>query len=65
MNTTKVDNWRRKLTKGQLIHLMEAGVCDWGGLIRTVKFQQRIRDKGDLDPCFECKLIAKKLGIIT
>ncbi len=64
-------NWQKKLTKVELQH-----VRDWcGGTLksfkRTRERQKRIRAKNDAngcppgiaEPCWDCKRIAKKLGL--
>lgn len=60
------DNWKEKLNKKELIHLMVSGVHDFEGLKRTFEGQaEDRRNFPSMEPCFECKAIAEKLEMIT
>lgn len=56
--------WQDKLTKSELKHLKEvAGVTTLAGCKRTFEFHAAERKQpGSIEPCWECKAIARKLG---
>lgn len=60
-------SWRQALSKDDLIHLMESGVYDFAGLKRTLDTQAdtRKKDPSGIEPCWECRAIANKLGMRT
>ncbi len=61
----KRKTWRSKLTKSELNHLKkEANVKDLAGLKRNFEEQAKMRKDfpSSLEPCWECKFIASKLG---
>ena len=54
-----------KLTKKEIIHLViDAGIKDVDGLNLTVASHEEHRKKGDFEPCWDCKSIARKLNMI-
>jgi hypothetical protein len=56
--------WQKKLTKKQIQHINQTTSC--GSLRefrRNREYQISERKKGGLEPCFECKAIAFRLGI--
>lgn len=64
--------WRDKITKKELSHLRTvAGVWTLAAAKRTFSVQARMRKQADLEgippgigePCWECKEIARKLGL--
>lgn len=60
----KRKTWRSKLTKRELIHLKEdAGVNNLDGLRKNFSGQAETRIANpEIEPCWECKTIAQKLG---
>ena len=62
--------WQDKLTKKDLRHLKKvAGVTTLAGAKRTFEVQAKMRQKMNqpeddnfLEPCWECRAIARKLG---
>ena len=53
----------KDLTKKEKKHLREANVTTVPGLVKTFKFQKKCRkDNPDgIEPCWQCKSIARKL----
>ena len=67
--TPDLTHWRKKLTKKELSHLKkEAWVTNKASLIINFLSQARQRQVNDnnpvIEPCWECKAIAQKLGFI-
>ena len=64
----KKRGWKAKLTKKELKHIAETTN---GGLLREFKAnraKQRTWDTGvtfGAEPCWECRIIARKLGLET
>lgn len=58
--------WQSKLTKKELRHLKEdAGCKTLRAFARTVEIQEEMRRKNpSIEPCWDCKFIARKLGLI-
>jgi len=57
-----IKGWK-KLTKKERNHLIEQG-CHGTALFQlTINEQQKMRDRGEQEPCYDCKFIAKKLGM--
>lgn len=61
--------WQDKLTKRELKHLKTHANCKTlAAVIRTVKFQEAYREFNNhnsiLEPCWKCKEIGRKLGLI-
>lgn len=55
--------WRSKLSKAELKHLKEMEIKDKAGLERTFADQAKSRKLfPKIEPCWECKFIARKLG---
>jgi hypothetical protein len=56
--------WQKKLTKKQLRHIKET--TD-GGLLREFKRNREAHNKekaaGKSEPCWECRTIARRLGL--
>lgn len=64
----KRKTWKSKLTKRELRHLrVVAGVTTKASLAHNfneqVKMRNETRGEGIVEPCFECKSIAIKLGM--
>ena len=61
----KRKTWQSKLTKEELTHLkVMAGATSLAGPKRTFEAQKEMRKlHPGLEPCFDCKHIALKLGI--
>lgn len=58
------EDWRHKLDKDDLIHLMEIGVHDFAGLKRNMDAQAADRKRSPrIEPCWTCKSIAINLGM--
>lgn len=50
-----------KLTKRELVHLVES--LDGEEKFKAIReFQIRRKDKSELEPCWDCRIIARKLG---
>lgn len=61
----KAKGWKSKLTKKELKHLKEAGnVTTLRAAKSTFAHQAEMRKDfpNASDPCWECKMIARKLG---
>jgi len=57
-------NWKDKLTKDELNHLStDANVFTWDEIMRTFVGQEKMREDGT-EPCWECRFICQKLGLI-
>lgn len=56
----KLPKWKQKLTDKERTHLKEAGINTLTVLKRTRRKQ--IESNSIIEPCWDCKLIAKKLG---
>ncbi len=55
---------KKVLNKTEQRHLTEMGIYSMKTFRRTRYFQIKLRkDNRDLEPCFDCKQIAHKLGI--
>lgn len=53
-----------KLTKKEMKHLREeAGVRTLSAFKVTAAAQKQMRDNGQFEPCYECKNIARRLGL--
>lgn len=64
MTTITEHNWRSFLTKEEVGHMEKtAGVLTLAQLIRTFQWHARHRRTHEVEPCFECKAIARKLGL--
>lgn len=53
--------WKSLLTKNELKHLKECGITTKASAIRTFNDHKKRRMVSSVEPCFECKFIAKKL----
>lgn len=60
----KRKTWRSKLTKAELRHITDdAGCRTLYQLKRNFEGQAQMRiDNPEIEPCWECKFIAEKLG---
>ena len=58
------ENWKDQLTQEELNHLEHtANVTTLEGCKRTFEFQAELRKgREEVEPCWECKFIAQKLG---
>lgn len=57
--------WQQKLTKKELKHVKESAGCKTlEAFKRTVAQHEGWRREGRSEPCWDCKLIARKLGLI-
>lgn len=59
--------WQKKLTKKERMHMKEFCGNTIEGLKRNrEKQQESVRNNPDcIEPCWDCKMIARKLGIET
>jgi hypothetical protein len=56
--------WKNKLTDEELSHLNEANCFTLSDVKRSCEGQAEMRVKfPKWEPCFECKAIARKLGL--
>lgn len=57
--------WQKKLTKKEMKHLRET--CDGpptlAALRRNREHQRQQKGESGIEPCWDCRLIAKKLGL--
>lgn len=57
-------NWKKKLTKAELKHLRDdAGVRDLAGLKRTLREHADRRTRSEIEPCWICRGIGRKLDL--
>ena len=60
--------WQKKLNKTELKHLHKVAECHTLTQFKTtVAYQEKSREEYPLpgdEPCWECKAIARKLGLI-
>ena len=70
MKTIKRLKWEKKLTVKELQHVREWGGKSLRGFIenRAVQAKLKAEDEirfpgGNNEPCWECKIIARKLGL--
>ena len=62
----KRKTWKSGLTKSELRHLkVDAGVTTKASFQHTINEQQKMRDTGGSEPCWTCKSIAKKIGMVA
>lgn len=55
----------KKLTGLEIKHLTENNCNDTKSFQRALDYQEKLRKiPPHIEPCYQCKLIAKKLGII-
>ena len=54
---------KKILSKKEQAHLSEMGINSVESLKRTREEQIRQRETSPIEPCFECKAIARKLGL--
>ena len=56
-------DWKKRLNKKELMHLMDSGVTDLEGAKKNFALQARMRVKHprNPDPCFHCGMIERKL----
>lgn len=68
MARKKRNTWQSKLTKAELKHLrVTAGVTTLSGAERNFAGQLKMRQEQEgeehvIEPCWDCKCIARKLG---
>ena len=63
MKTKRKAKWEKVLTLTEIKHLRENTDGTLRGAKATFQFQKKLRDKtGSLEPCWDCKFIADKLG---
>jgi hypothetical protein len=57
--------WQEKLTKAELKHLRESGPVTLRALRVNRAYQKMMKEQsgGHVEPCYECKKIAQKLGL--
>jgi len=54
-----------KLTSDELRHLRDAaGVHSIEGLKKTMRHHAKTRKTSEIEPCWDCKAIARKLGLL-
>ncbi|MHC1728991.1 MAG: hypothetical protein AB9866_23825 [Syntrophobacteraceae bacterium] len=57
--------WKKKLTRAELAHLRETtNGMTLESCKRNVAAYQEVRAKGEPEPCWTCKAIARKLGLM-
>lgn len=62
----KRKTWKSKLTAKERKHLQEvAGVKTMADAKRNFVAQAEMRQTSSIEPCFECKHIARKLGLLV
>ena len=61
----KIPKWQKKLTRNELCHVKEWCGGTLAGIKRTRRHQKADEDlfPEKMMPCWDCKQIAKKLGI--
>jgi hypothetical protein len=60
----KKNTWQSKLTKKELRHLrVDAGVTTLSAAKRNFELHVKMRGETDVEPCWDCKNIARKLGL--
>jgi len=59
----KRKTWKSKLNKKELKHLKEMGITNKASWLRNLEHQKRLRDSGGVEPCWDCRFIAEKLGM--
>jgi len=57
-----IRGWK-KLTKKERKHLSDNGIWCIEVLQRTINRQAQMREESGIEPCWDCRFIAKKLGI--
>ena len=57
-----IKGWK-KLTKKELQHLKDEQCNNTVVFQKTINHQHKFRQMGTTEPCYECKFIAKKLGM--
>lgn len=63
MKTKRKAKWENKLTLAEIKHLRANTDGTLRGAKETFKHQKQLRDRtGSLEPCWECKFIARKLN---
>ena len=63
MKTKRKSKWEKVLTLTEIKHLRENTDGTLRGAKESFRFQKKLRDKtGSLEPCWDCKFIAQKLG---
>ncbi len=65
MKTHRTQKWHKKITLRELQHLADTQGRGptLRGLIANRKFHKSEIAAGRHDPCFECRIIAQKLGL--
>jgi len=58
-----MENWKKKLTKKELKHLIDYGCTDFESVKHNCEVQKVMREQSGIEPCWDCKFIAKKLGL--
>ncbi|EKD40819.1 MAG: hypothetical protein ACD_74C00157G0004 [uncultured bacterium] len=62
----KRKTWKSKLTAKELKHLkVDAGVKTLTDAKRNFEHHAEMRRTSSVEPCFECKHIARKLGLLV
>ena len=63
MKTKRKSKWEKKLTLTEIKHLRENTDGTLRGAKESFRFQKVKRDKNPhIEPCWDCKFIARKLG---
>ena len=63
MKTKRKSKWEKKLTLTEIKHLRENTDGTLRGAKESFRFQKVKRDKNPhIEPCWDCKFIAQKLG---
>ncbi len=62
--------WQKKLTKKQLAHVKKWGGGTLAEFKRNREAQHKMKENGEVrdplrnnEPCWECRIIARKLGL--
>ena len=54
---------RRVLTRAEQRHLTDVGIRSLAGLREAREYQRALAGKDGREPCYECRTIARKLGL--
>ncbi len=55
--------YKHKLKKEDLKHLKKFGMITFALIEKTVAVQKTHRAESEFEPCYDCKSIARKLGL--
>jgi len=59
---TNEGNWKEKLDMADKAHLWDQEIYTYSDLKKTIKLQRSQRTP-DFEPCWDCRFIARKLGL--